>query len=312
MQHGPTLLVLAAGMATRYGSLKQLEGFGPHGETIMEYAVHDALKAGFRKIVFVIRQSIEQEFKAAMSERLPAAIQVGYVIQELHILPDGFEVPANRIKPWGTGHAVWVASTKIQEPFAVINGDDFYGAASFRLVADFLKGNPDKTMHSLVGFRLDHTLSAHGAVSRGICRLDGGGYLRKLTEQTHIARTENGIVAEPDGTHPIPLTGSELVSMNLMAFSPAVFPTFEAEFRKFLQKNLHHPTAEFYLPAVVDALIKAGTGRVKVLHTPEQWFGVTYPADRQVVAQSIRSLVAKGVYPSRLWAQDHTPDVAVH
>ncbi len=310
MHHSPTLLVLAAGMATRYGSLKQLEGFGPNGETIIDYSVHDALKAGFSKIVFVIRESIEKEFRAAMAKRLPGAIQVDFVTQELHLLPAGFEVPENRTKPWGTGHAVWVAASKIQESFAVINGDDFYGGTSFQLVADFLRNESNEAVYGLVGFRLENTLSAHGAVSRGICKLDAQGNLQTLTELTHIERTDQGIVAQNTGAAAIPLEGDELVSMNLMAFKPAVFPSFEQEFIKFLEYQRHEPKAEFYLPAVVDAVIRSGQAKVKVLETPEKWFGVTYPEDKAVTTESIYHLIAAGLYPHALWAGDQPQNAA--
>jgi NDP-sugar pyrophosphorylase family protein len=301
MHNSPTLLVLAAGMATRYGSLKQTDSFGPNGETIIDYSVHDAFKAGFGKVVFVIREAIEEEFKAAMRRRFPDNLPIEFMAQELDMLPVGHMISENRTKPWGTGHAVWVAASKIKEPFSVINGDDFYGYQSFKLVADFLKGSTDDTEHGLVGFKLENTLSEHGAVSRGICQLDQYGCLKSVTELTHIVRTEDGIAVQDPGTEARLLDGNEIVSMNLMAFKPSVFPHFEQEFRVFLNNNSANPKAEFYLPAVVDSMVRSGAARVKVLQTPEKWFGVTYPEDKAVAVQSIARLIREGVYHENLW-----------
>lgn len=305
MQIRPTLLVLAAGMATRYGSLKQIESFGPHGETIIDYSVHDALKAGFDKVVFVIRESIEEAFKAAMHGRFPANVQIEYVAQELDMLPEGFEVPENRTKPWGTGHAVWVAALQIQGPFAVINGDDFYGYESFKLVADFLQNSSDDTEYGLVGFKVENTLSEHGAVSRGICGYGADAYLTSLTEQTHIVRTEAGIEVQDPGAVVRFLKEGKVVSMNLMAFKPSVLPYFEAAFKLFLQENRNNSKAEFYLPAVVNAMVQSGNTRVKLLHTPEKWFGVTYPDDKATAIRQLERLIKAGVYPENLWEKDH-------
>lgn len=298
----PTLLILAAGMATRYGSLKQLDSFGPHGETIIDYSIYDAVRAGFGKIVFVIRASIQAEFAAALRHRFPAELEIVTVNQELDQLPPPFQVPADRRKPWGTGHAVWVARTVVQEPFAVINGDDFYGFQSFKLAADFLNNNPAETDYGLVGFQLGNTLSEHGAVSRGECQIAPQGYLQSLTERTHIARTADGItVLKPDDAMPSVMSGKELVSMNLMALKPSVFPHFERELKAFLRTSGTNLTAEFYLPAVLDSVVKAGLARVQVLETPEKWFGVTYPADKPIVVQNLRRL-HEGAYPERLFS----------
>ncbi|GGK78668.1 sugar phosphate nucleotidyltransferase [Rufibacter glacialis] len=300
MRTTPTLLVLAAGMATRYGSLKQLDSFGPHGETIIDYSVHDALKAGFGKIVFVIRESIREEFEGAMRHQFPTLDNLFYVTQELDHLPAGYQVPENRIKPWGTGHAVWVASSHIQGPFAVINGDDFYGYRSFGLVVDFLRHSTSETEYGLIGFKLENTLSEHGAVSRGLCQLDEEGYLEAVTEQTHIIKTGDGIEAQNPDQEPLQLTGQELVSMNLMVFKPSVFPLFEQGLKEFLEENSTNPNAEFYLPAVVDHAVKTGRAQVKVLETPEKWFGVTYPDDKAVVMRNLQRLVHEGTYPQNL------------
>ena len=300
----PALVVLAAGMASRYGSLKQLEQFGPNGETIIEYAVYDAIKAGFEQVVFVIRKSIVEDFKAGLLQKFAGKITVDYVLQELDILPAGYQVPENRVKPWGTGHAVWVAGQKITGPFAVINGDDFYGSSSFKIMADYLKQNTSG-QPAMVGFKLDNTLSEHGAVSRGICEIDENGYLVSITERTHIINTPAGIVAEAAAGPDIKLTGNEVVSMNLTGFPPTVFGHFEEEFRQFLDQQAHNPKAEFFLPAVVDKLVQTGKARVKVLPTAEKWFGVTYPADKSVAVQTLQNLIAQGVYPENLWNESY-------
>jgi NDP-sugar pyrophosphorylase family protein len=296
----PALVVLAAGMATRYGSLKQLEKFGPNGETIMDYSIYDAIRAGFEQVIFVIRQSIVEDFEAVLLQKFAGKIKVDYVLQELDILPDGYTVPENRVKPWGTGHAVWVTVSKITGPFAVINGDDFYGYESFKTMADYLKqdtsGQP-----AMVGFKLVNTLSEHGAVSRGICQVDENGYLVSITEQTHIVKTPAGIIAKTADGREIKLTGEEVVSMNLTGFPPDVFEYFEKDFRHFLEEQAPNPKAEFFLPAVVNNLVQTGSAKVKVLPTPEKWFGVTYPADKPVAVQTLRHLIKQGAYPEKLW-----------
>lgn len=288
-------------MASRYGSLKQIEAFGPHRETIIDYSVYDALQAGFGKVIFVIREAIASEFKAVMLHKFADKVEVDFVLQELDKLPEGLPMPLGRVKPWGTAHAVWLAGAKIKEPFAVINGDDFYGRRSFQIIADFLRNNPAQEI-GLVGYRLSNTLSDHGAVSRGICQVDERGYLQSVTEQTHISPTEGGAVAvTPAGE--VELTGQEVVSMNLMGFPPTVFPFFKEYLRQFIQTQAQapNPKAEFFLPGVVDALVKAGQARVKVLPSPEKWFGVTYPADKPVAAQALQRLIGAGVYPENLW-----------
>ncbi|WP_207432836.1 nucleotidyltransferase family protein [Sabulibacter ruber] len=294
----PTLLVLAAGMATRYGSLKQIEAFGPNGETIIDYSIYDAIKAGFGKVVFIIRKSIEAEFKAAMQDKFSGRIEVDFVLQELDILPEGFSVPQDRVKPWGTAHAVWVAAGKLTEPFAVINGDDFYGYQSFQIMADFLKSGQEC---GLVGYLLANTLSEHGAVSRGICEVDTGGNLVSITEQTHIEKTQDGIVAIGPDQQPISLAPDQMVSMNLMGFAPSLLPYFGKYLEGFLWEKAHLPKAEFFLPLVLDKLVKEGATQVKVLPTPEKWFGVTYPADKPLVVEALRKLIEAGTYPENLW-----------
>ncbi|PTX18088.1 nucleotidyltransferase-like protein [Pontibacter mucosus] len=302
MHKSPTLLVLAAGMASRYGSLKQLDAFGPNGETIIEYSIHDAVKAGFGKVVFVIRESIEKEFKALMQERLPAHIPVAYVAQELDMLPEGYHVPEGRSKPWGTAHAVWVASSSIQEPFAVINADDFYGYESFKLAADFLQESSDAQEYGLIAYTLANTLSDHGSVSRGICTQAPNGTLASLTELTQITRTPGGsITVQDEGAQHWQLTGEELVSMNLMAFKPSVLPYFGQYLKAFLDEKGQELKSEFYLPSVVNQMLAAGTAQVKVIPTPEKWFGVTYPEDKANTTRQIAKLIEAKVYPSLLW-----------
>jgi NDP-sugar pyrophosphorylase family protein len=303
MPVAPALVVLAAGMATRYGRLKQLDPFGPNGETILEYAVYDAIRAGVGKVIFVIRQSIEEEFKAALAHKLAGKIQVAYVRQELDTLPPGFTVPANRVKPWGTGHAVWAAGAEIAGPFAVINGDDYYGCSSLKIIADFLRQQAGDEEYGLVGFQLDKTLSDHGAVSRGICAIDDQGYLQSVTEQTHIEQSSRGIVARASEGCEVLFRGDERVSLNLFGFPPSVLAYFEEYLETFLQQRATEAGAEFFLPAVVDQLIRAGRARVKVLPTQEKWFGVTYPADKPVAVQTLRQLIDRGVYPENLWSQ---------
>lgn len=297
----PTLLVLAAGMATRYGKLKQLDGFGPHGETIIDYSVYDAIKAGFGKIVFVIRKSIEEEFNETMLRKFKEKISVATVSQELDTLPDGYDVPSERVKPWGTGHAVWVAGKAISEPFAVINGDDFYGYRSFRLAVDFLRKNSDEYRYALVGYPLSHTLSDYGAVSRGICSIGDGDVLEGVVESTHIRKKENKIIAESKNGADRILKGNEIVSMNMMAFHPSVFAFFEDYFKGFLNERRSDPGAEFYLPEVVNKLIISAKAQVKVLHSPEEWFGVTYPEDKPIAVEKLKALTAAGAYPEDLW-----------
>lgn len=301
----PTLLVLAAGMGSRYGSLKQMDAFGPSGETIIDYSVYDAIRAGFGKVVFVIRPSIEEEFKKVFLDKFAGKVAVDYVFQELHMLPEGFSLPAERTKPWGTAHAVWVAKDTVHEPFAVINGDDFYGAQSFQLVADFLRSLPDANApeYCIAGFPVLNTLSEHGSVSRAVCETDANGYLRAIVERTQIAKTgDNGVAYTDANGNVVPLSGKETVSMNLMGFTPSVFAFCEQHFTTFLQANADNAKAEFYLPLVLNGLVQASEARVKIVPTPEQWFGVTYREDKPLVIERLNKLIQAGVYPGNLWA----------
>lgn len=300
----PSLLIMAAGMASRYGSLKQMDQFGPSGETILEYAVYDAIQAGFGKVVFVIRKSIEDTFKEHFNKKFAHKIQVEYVCQELDMLPEPIPVTPERVKPWGTGQAVWVAGAKIQEPFAVINGDDFYGRQAFQVVADYLrKVDSSSNNYCLVGYKLANTLSEHGYVSRGVCEIDEKGNMAGLAERTKIGKSADGssvVYVEDDGKE-FPLTGNETVSMNLMGFTPTIFEHCRRLFVQFLKEQGQELKSEFYIPKVVNTLIQEGKAQMKVLSTSEKWFGVTYPADKPIVIEQLARLEKEGVYPKNLW-----------
>lgn len=294
----PTLLVLAAGMGSRYGGLKQIDPVGPGGETIIDYSIYDALRAGFGRLVFVIRQEIAPQFKELVGARFETRIPVEYVFQELDKLPAGCSVPAGRTKPWGTAHAILMAANAVREPFAVINADDFYGAEPYRLLAQHLRsGLPH---YAMVGFVLRNTLSDFGSVARGICQVDDDYFLRTVVEHTKITRHGNGAHDTSAGFE-VQFSGDEAASMNMWGFTPAVFTQLQQFFREFL--TLHGPDAriECYLPSAVAAIIHAGQARVKVLRTSSLWFGVTYREDRSCVAESISRLIAHGDYPPRLW-----------
>ncbi len=296
----PTLLVLAAGMGSRYGGLKQLDPMGPSGETLLDYSVFDALRAGFGRVVFVIRRDFEEQFREAVGRKFEAHTEVGYVFQDLDELPGGFRRPPTRQKPWGTGHAIWCARDTVKEPFAAINADDFYGAGAFRALAGFFaEGSADFAM---VGYQLDRTLSEHGTVARGVCVTDVGN-LQRIEELTGIGRTAPGepiTSPRPDGTT-AEFTGAETVSMNFWGFTPAVFPLLEAGLGQFLSTNLDDPKAEYYIPVAVGEFIAAGQTRVHVLTTDAAWFGVTYRDDKPVVAASLARLVQAGAYPADLF-----------
>ncbi len=294
----PTLLVLAAGMGSRYGGLKQIQPVGANGETIMDYSIHDARRAGFGRVVFVIRRDIEEPFKKIIGARFENKIAVDYVFQELNALPPGFSAPASRTKPWGTGHAILMAADVVREPFAAINADDFYGANSFRALAEHLRsGSPDFAM---VGFTLRNTLSEFGSVARGVCRTSPDGFLENVTELTKIERDGAGAKAiGPDGRL-LRLNGDETVSMNLWGFTPALFDELRQLFGEFLARHGAEEKSEFYIPAAVNELIRAGRARVKVLRSPDSWFGVTYREDHPLVVENIRRLVARGDYPAKL------------
>lgn len=297
-----TLVVLAAGIGSRYGGLKQIEAVGPNGAIVIDYSVYDAIRAGFDRVVCVIRRDIENDFRSIVASRFEKHIPVDYVFQDMADLPAGFSVPADRKKPWGTGHAVLACRDVVKSPFAVINADDFYGRRSYEALGQFLKGvQADSSAYSMVGFTLRNTLSEHGHVARGVCEVDKNGLLTRVVERTHIEKTDTGArFTDADGSQ-LQLTGDEVVSMNMWGLTPMLFSHLQREFAVFLQKNIANPKAEFFLPTVVDGLIHSGKATAKVLSTPEHWFGVTYPQDKAVVVEGIRALVAKGVYPEKLW-----------
>ncbi len=299
---GKALVVLAAGIGSRYGGLKQIEAVGPNGAIVIEYSVYDAIRAGFDRVVCVIRRDIEKDFRAIVAARFEKHIPVDYVYQDMTDLPAGFSVPEGRTKPWGTGHAVLACRDVVKTPFGVINADDFYGRRSFAALGDFLGKIPEQgNQYAMVGFALRNTLSEHGHVARGVCDVGADGRLKSVVERTAIEKTGKGArFATADNVWHT-LTGDELVSMNIWGLTPSLFEPLGCEFGVFLKANGGNPKAEFFLPTVVDGLIGAGKASVKVLNTPEHWFGVTYPQDKDVVVAGIRRLVDQGVYPERLW-----------
>ncbi|MBK8946306.1 MAG: nucleotidyltransferase [Ignavibacteriae bacterium] len=301
IQKKPTLLILAAGLASRYGSLKQIDRIGPSGERIIDYSVFDAIKAGFGKIVYVIRENFKIEFHEVIINELPSEIYTDTVCQELNAVPTKIRFSKERIKPWGTGHALLVASSVINEPFTVINADDFYGAESFKLAYDFLTSNKQSAEHALIGFKLNNTLSDYGSVSRGVCEADKNNFMTSIIERPEIKKEKEKILFKNEFGHWNPLTGSEIVSMNMFAFKDGIFKMYKESFSKFLKNYGNDLKAEFYLPSVVDELIKNNIGKVKILETPDSWFGLTYKEDKKIVTERINELVEKGIYPQKLW-----------
>lgn len=301
---GLSLLILAAGMGSRFGGLKQLEPVGPSGETIIEYSVFDAIRAGFNKVVFVIRREFEDAFREQISRKFSSEIAIDFAYQEIESIPAPFKLPPDRIKPWGTGHAVLSAKQTLTQSFAVINADDFYGTGSFFEVARFLTSQHIKLWpphFCIAGYRLDKTLSNYGAVSRGICSIDSNGFLTEVTEREKIKPGELGPAFEsPDGKW-VSLPASTRVSMNMMGFTPDLFPFLEEQFREFLEKSGTSLKSEFYLPAAVSMMIRRGQAKVKVLPVDDQWMGVTYPEDKADVREKIARLVEQGAYPRSLW-----------
>ena len=295
----PTLLVLAAGMGSRYGGLKQIDPVGPAGETIIDYSIFDAMRAGFGKLVFVIRKDIEQQFREVIGSRFEQRIAVDYVFQELDKLPTGFSLPAGRTKPWGTTHAILMAENVVKENFAAINADDFYGRNAYNVLAQHLtSGSPD---YAMVGFILKNTLSDHGSVARGVSRVDANNYLTHIVELTKIERDSSGAKDTAADGKITKLTGDEAVSMNCWAFTPTLFPKLKIAFEAFLKKSGGELKSECYIPATVGELVNTGQAKCKVLCSPDSWFGVTYREDRPMVVESIRKLIAKGDYPEKLW-----------
>jgi len=297
--NAPTLLVLAAGMGSRYGGLKQIDPVGPNGETIIDYSIYDALRAGFGKLVFVIRKDIEEPFRQVVGARFERRVPVEYVFQELDALPPGFVVPEGRTKPWGTTHAILMAADAVREPFAVINADDFYGAEAYRALAGHLQSGAAD--YAMVGFTLRNTLSDFGSVSRGVCTVTSDGLLKDVVEMTTIVR-DGAHARNTDASGRVTsLTGDEPVSMNMWGFTPRVFEQLRALFAEFLARNATELRAECYIPSAVNELVSSAQARVRVLGSADSWFGVTYRDDQPRVAESIRRLIHDGRYPERLW-----------
>ncbi len=296
----PTLLILAAGMASRYGSMKQIEGFGPNGETIMDYSIYDAKRAGFDKVVFIIRKEFAENFKAIFEAKLKGKIETDYAFQDLDDNTEGFTIPADRKKPWGTAHAVLSAKENVNEPFAVINADDFYGRDAFEKAAQFLTEQVNDKTYSLIGYELPKTLSENGTVSRGVCDVDENNNLISINERTKIYREGDKIVYEDEeGKHEV--SNNSKVSMNFWCFDLSVFSYINDLFQQFLRENITNPKSEFFIPIVADAFIKEKEGEIKVIPTSSQWFGVTYKEDAPGVKQSIEKLIEAGEYPASLW-----------
>ena len=297
----PTLMVLAAGMGSRYGGNKQLDQVGPSGETIIDYSIFDAKRAGFGKVVFVIRRDIEEQFKETFVRRLGNIIEIDYVFQELGNLPEGFSAPEDRQKPWGTSHAIMVTEPKIKEPFGVINADDYYGIDAFRVLHDFLTGDTDDNNYCIVGYRLGNTLSDHGHVNRGICRVSDKGLLENMVETRGIEKKPEGIFAPDPHGHILQYTGDEIVSMNLFGFKPSVYKYLNMEFRSFLREKIGDLKAELDIPTSLDKFVKKGEITIQILRSNSRWFGVTYREDKPFVVESIRRMVDEGIYPEKLF-----------
>ena len=293
----PTLLVLAAGMGSRYGGLKQIDPVGPAGETIIDYSIYDAILAGFGKVVFVIRRDIEQTFREVVGSKFDNHLPVEYAFQELTNIPAPFTVPAGRTKPWGTGHAILAAESVIHEPFAMINADDFYGTDTFRVLADYLRQvSADSNAYAMVGFTLRKTLSDHGTVARGVCQVDNAGKLKQIVELLKIEKTATG-ARQGDQT----LTGDEPVSMNFWGFTPTLFGHLRRELQQFLKQQGQEEKSELLIPMVIGDLVAQNRATCQVLRTTASWFGVTYREDRPIVIENIRKLIAAGEYPASLW-----------
>ena len=301
----PTLLLLAAGMGSRYGGLKQLDGLGPNGETIMDYSIYDAVKAGFGKIVFVIRKDFEQDFKEKILSKYEGHVPAELCFQSLDALPEGFTCPEGRVKPWGTNHAVLMAKDIIREPFCVINCDDFYNRDAFMVIGKFLADLPEGSTgkYAMVGFRVGNTLSDNGTVARGICSKDADEHLTTVVERTEIKRVDGKVCYKDENGQWVAVEDNTPVSMNMWGFTPDYFTYSEEYFKQFLSDpaNMTNPKAEFFIPLMVNKLINDGTATVTVLDTTSKWFGVTYAADRQSVVDKIQNLINEGVYPEKLF-----------
>ena len=296
----PTLLVLAAGMGSRYGGLKQADQVGPSGETIIDYSIYDAIQAGFGKIVMVVRQNILEDMKALFDPRWGSQIKIEYAIQEVNVPIEGIDNLPERKKPWGTGHAVMVAKHLINEPFAVINADDFYGADAFKTISNYLQNGISENENAMVGYILKNTLSDHGFVSRGICETDANNYLDTITERTNIERINGDVVFKDNEGNQTPLDEKSYVSMNFWGFMPDFFDEAEVQFKDFVKANFENEKAEFYIPSIVSTMMEKKNLKIKVLESTSQWMGVTYKEDKPVVEEKINRLVKAGSYSEKL------------
>ena len=303
----PTLLILAAGIGSRYGGLKQADGVGPSGEAILDYSIYDAIMAGFGKVVFVIRKDIEGDMNRIFFDRWSKKIEIDYVFQEVNNLPGNFQSPADRTRPWGTGHAIWVAKAKIKEPFCVINADDFYGRGAYQLAYNFQSDldNLINSRYCLIGYILKNSLSDHGFVSRAECRIDKNGMLSYVKERTKIKREGNEVFFEDENETRSGIDENTIVSMNMWGFMPSLFNYLEEGMIRFLKENSTSLKAEYFLPSLIDELIRAGKVEVPVLLTDEKWFGMTYQEDREMVSGKLAELVKQGVYPTPIFKIQH-------
>jgi choline kinase len=297
----PTLLILAAGMASRYGSMKQIDGFGPNGETIIDYSIYDAIKAGFGKVCFIIREEFADNFKSIFEPKLQGLIETEYVFQSYDLTPFGIDKTIERAKPWGTAHAVLAARDAVKEPFCVINADDYYGYEAFEKMVEFLTTEVSESQYSLIGYQINNTLSEYGSVSRGVCKVDENGNMVQINERAEVYFKEEGGIAYRDDSGEHALPADTRVSMNFWGFVPAVFEQSKPMFTRFVHANEEKPKAEFFIPLVADELIKTGAATFKVIPTQSNWFGVTYVNDKAIVQESISKLVENGTYPLSLW-----------
>lgn len=297
----PTLVILAAGMASRYGSMKQIQSFGPDGETIMDYSIYDAIRAGFGKVVFIIREEFAEQFTSIFEPKLKGRIETDYVYQDLSAFTNGRTIPAERTKPWGTGHAVLCCKGKVNEPFAVINADDFYGKDAFVKAYTFLTTQCNEQTYCIIGYHLKNTLSANGTVSRGVCDVNADGNLTDINERTKIFANPEGEIVYEENESLTVLPANSLVSMNYLCFAPGFIGLAETLFNEFLENQGNELKSEFYIPTVTKYFVQSGKGVVKVIPTSSQWFGVTYKEDAPGVQTSIHALVEAGEYPNSLW-----------
>jgi dTDP-glucose pyrophosphorylase len=300
----PTLLILAAGMGSRYGGLKQMDQVGPSGEAIIDYSIYDAIRAGFEKVTFIIRKNIEKEFREVFENKLKGKIETEFIFQELEMVPEGISYSSDRVRPGGTAHAVWVARNYIREPFVVINADDFYGAGSYQTIGDYLMQDNivQSSNYGMVGYQVRHTLSDFGSVTRGVCESSDGEFMKAVVERTEIVKEGQQIFYIDKEEGKVSLSGDELVSMNFWGFTPSIFDQFETAFSVFIKENAEKLKEELFIPKVINDLVAEELASVRILPSRDQWFGVTYREDKPVAVEHILKLVEQGVYPDNLWS----------